>query len=299
MCFTTPTTALNADHFLRRAHAILPNLSSLTVYLVHDQCHLDAITDWIAMPECRINYLHIDGWRNGAQHQSSLSLVRFVRYGLKRNESLRHLIIANFDFSNNDCVEGVASLADTLRGIESLELYCKLPASCSTSRMFCDIVRNSRTLTSLYASALVDDPVMSYEFSHAVLHNITLQKLVVLPRNHDFYAIGERAMIRNRTVLQWNNVEKMLLEFCVGMAEVYSTAFASLQCSFAQFPPYVLLEVFDWFPSTCCCISRSSESNDQHVCPMQQLSVMHLLSAAKKIRCILRAQRAISVVKRY
>lgn len=306
----------NVDLFSRVAKQNLRNLSNLTIYNVGKQRHLNSIADWIGGSVVEdlnvIGIYSISLLQYDADAASSISY--FARDGVAQNTSLRRLRLCDFDFSHEDS-SGVSWLALSLanKNLEHLNLKVRFPDESATAKMFCDIVRQSDTLTSLvvptYFVVLLDafrntSIVMPTIFSthldtfeKAFMYNISLRDAIVPAKLH---RITHFATTRNTQFLTPSNTNRLLVDFVIGMAQVYGRG--------TQFPPYLLLEIFGWIGSRCCCWRRCVDSDgvtnkerikgekraiDEKGCPMSKYAVMYRLDARKNIARILSVQESI------
>lgn len=127
---------------------------------------------------------------------------------------------------------------------------------------------NNTTLTSFSAS--INSAFDAKRLVHGISKNTKLLSLNLFPMSEWTTGMDystKKLLDRNRSML-WSNVHKELLSFTL---------------VFYKLPAYVVLEIFDWLPS-----SYTEDTN---------VSAMHLISHYKKIQLIINVIKSIKLMK--
>ncbi len=115
----------------------------------------------------------------------------------------------------------------------------------------------------------------------ALLDNTTIQQVQFTSfnvSNSYWEEIAKDITFRNSFELNWKNVKLSIFELCFGLYSLYKED---------EFPSYILLEIFDWFPS------------NRTFLRLPLKSIMHVLPPERKVSQILHTKKIIAnVLKR-
>lgn len=279
LTITSPWRAQNfVDQFLQSAPTNLLNLRELSVKCVRKQQIFDAIADWIGMPGQRINKLALDYCSNCNER---FSLTHFAR--VVQTVSLTHLKLTGFAWDEETFSSDIDLACETILRLETLNLISRhLLYSMQSVESLRKIVVESTSLKTIlfpgFSYALYQaDHLLKWR--RALQRNVTLETMQFRCTETFGHDISEMVK-RNTTFLRWKNVSNLIVEFCIAMATL---------CQCVQFPPYVLLDIFDWLPSPCFCTNVVAHAR----CRFEQTAIMHLLDPKRKIQRILRAQQSV------